>query len=174
MTDEDGFEMELDAYRERVSRPLFRLFRTYGFGEGRWLALGLLTSVLAYGTILVAPIVLGTTIDAVFNNEGAYTLPLVPSAWLPTDPTAQFWLSAIVVGVALGGGALLQWVRGVAMNFFAHGVMYTIRVDAYEKMQRLDMTFFDNKETGEVMSILNNDTSKRSPTTRSATRFGSA
>ena len=159
VTDEDGFEMELDAYRERVSRPLFRLFRTYGFGEGRWLALGLLTSVLAYGTILVAPIVLGTTIDAVFNNEGAYTLPLVPSAWLPTDPTAQFWLSAIVVGVALGGGALLQWVRGVAMNFFAHGVMYTIRVDAYEKMQRLDMTFFDNKETGEVMSILNNDTS---------------
>ena len=60
------------------------------------------------------------------------------------------------------------------MNFFAHGVMYAIRVDAYEKMQRLDMTFFDNKETGEVMSILNNDTSKRSPTTRSATRFGSA
>ena len=159
VTDEDGFETELDAHREQVSRPLLRLFRTYGFGEGRWLALGLLTSVLAYGTILVTPIVLGETIDAVFNNEGAYTLPLVPTAWLPTDPTAQFWLSATVVGVALGGGALLQWVRGVAMNFFAHGVMYTIRVDAYEKMQRLDMTFFDNKETGEVMSILNNDTS---------------
>jgi ATP-binding cassette subfamily B protein len=49
-------------------------------------------------------------------------------------------------------------VRGVSMNYFAHGVMYAIRVDAYEKMQRLDMTFFDNKETGEVMSILNNDT----------------
>jgi ATP-binding cassette subfamily B protein len=44
------------------------------------------------------------------------------------------------------------------MNFFAHGVMYAIRVDAYEKMQRLDMTFFDNKETGEIISILNNDT----------------
>jgi len=159
VTDEDDFETELDVYRERVSRPLYRLFRIYGPGEGRWLALGLLTSVIAYGTILVTPIVLGTTIDAVFNNEGAYTLPLVPNAWLPTEPTAQFWLSATVVGAALGGGALLQWVRGVAMNFFAHGVMYTIRMDAYEKMQRLDMTFFDNKETGEVMSILNNDTS---------------
>jgi ATP-binding cassette subfamily B protein len=86
VTDEDAFETELDAYREWVSRPLLRLFRTYGFGEGRWLALGLLTSVIAYGTILVTPLVLGTTIDAVFTNESTYTLPLVPEAWLPTDP----------------------------------------------------------------------------------------
>jgi ATP-binding cassette subfamily B protein len=158
VTDTEGFETQLDACRDRVSRPLYRLFRAYGPGEKWWLVLGLLTSVLAYGTVLVTPIVLGTTIDAVFTGEGTYSLPLVPAAWLPTDPTAQFWLSATVVGVALLGGAVLQWVRGVAMNYFAHGVMYTIRVDAYEKMQRLDMTFFDNKETGEVMSILNNDT----------------
>jgi len=161
VTDEEGesFETELDAYRDRVERPLWRLFRAYGPGEKWWLALGLVTSILAYGTVLVTPLVLGTTIDAVFTGESAYALPLVPGAWLPTDPAAQFWLSAAIVGVALGGGALLQWVRGVAMNYFAHGVMYTIRTDAYEKMQRLDMTFFDNKETGEVMSILNNDTS---------------
>jgi ATP-binding cassette subfamily B protein len=158
VTDEEPFETELDVYRDRVSKPLFRLFRVYGLEEKWWLVLGLVTSVLAYGTVLVTPIVLGTTIDAVFTGESAYALPLVPAAWLPTDPTAQFWLSAAVVGGALLGGALLQWVRGVSMNFFAHGVMYAIRVDAYEKMQRLDMTFFDNKETGEIISILNNDT----------------
>ncbi len=159
MAASEEFETELDAYRERVSRPLLRLFGTYGPGEKWWLVVGLATSVLAYGTVIVTPLVLGTTIDAVFDGEGTYALPLVPDAWLPTDPTAQFWLSAAVVGGALLGGAVLQWVRGVTMNFFAHGVMYAIRVDAYEKMQRLDMTFFDNKETGEVMSILNNDTS---------------
>ncbi|QPV63831.1 ABC transporter ATP-binding protein [Halosimplex litoreum] len=158
MTETDGFETQLDAYRDSVSRPLYRLFRAYGPGEKWWLLLGLVTSVLAYGTVLVTPIVLGTTIDAVFTGEGTYALPLVPRSSLPTDPTAQFWLSSAVVGAALLGGAVLQWARGVAMNYFAHGVMYTIRVDAYEKMQRLDMTFFDNKETGEVMSILNNDT----------------
>lgn len=53
-----------------------------------------MTSVIAYGTVLVTPIVLGTTIDAVFTGEGTYALPLVPDAWLPTDPTAQFRLSA--------------------------------------------------------------------------------
>ncbi|MFB6227451.1 MAG: ABC transporter ATP-binding protein [Halobacteriales archaeon] len=159
MSESEVLETELNAYRERVSWPLYRLFRAYGAGERRWLVLGLATSVLAYGSLLVSPIVLGTTIDAVFTGESAYALPLVPGAWLPEEPGAQFWLSAAVIGVALAGGAILQWVRGVAMNLFAHGVMYAIRVDAYEKMQRLDMTFFDNKETGEVMSILNNDTS---------------
>ncbi|OYR51451.1 ABC transporter ATP-binding protein [Halorubrum sp. Ea8] len=155
----DEFETELDAYREQVERPLWRLFRAYSPDHALWLTVGLLTSVLAYGTVLVTPIVLGTTIDAVFTQESAYALPLVPDAWLPGRQEAQFWFSTGVVAAALLGGAVLQWVRGVAINYFAHGVMYAIRVDAYEKMQRLDMTFFDNKETGEVMSILNNDTS---------------
>ena len=152
-------DTELAQRKEQVSRPLVRLFRTYGTAQRRWLGVGLVAGVLAYATVLVTPIVLGTTIDAVFTGESAYRLPLVPDAWLPTDRRAQFWLSTGVVAAALLGGALLQWVRGVAMNFFAHGVMYAIRVDAYEQMQRLDMTFFDNVETGEVMSILNNDTS---------------
>ncbi|MDZ5812814.1 ABC transporter ATP-binding protein [Halorubrum sp. AD140] len=154
----EAFETELDAYRDRVEKPLWRLFKRYGRGERRWLAVGLVTSVFTYAALLVTPIVLGTTIDAVFTQESAYALPLVPEAWLPSDRGAQFRLSAAIIGTALLGGAVLQWVRGVSINYFAHGVMYAIRVDAYEKMQRLDMTFFDNKETGEVMSILNNDT----------------
>jgi ATP-binding cassette subfamily B protein len=159
MAPSDAFETELDAYRDQVERPLWRLFRAYTPDHALWLTIGLVTSVLAYGTVLVTPIVLGTTIDAVFTQESAYALPLVPDAWLPGRQEAQFWVSTGVVAAALLGGAVLQWVRGVAINYFAHGVMYAIRVDAYEKMQRLDMTFFDNKETGEVMSILNNDTS---------------
>jgi len=142
-TESDG-ETALDAAQKRVSRPLLRLFRSYGRLEWRWLALGLVTSALAYGSVLVTPIVLGTTIDAVFTVESAYRLPLVPTAWLPAEPAGQFWLSVAIVGVALGGGAVLQWVRGVAMNYFAHGVMYAIRTDAYERMQRLDMAFFDS------------------------------
>ena len=150
-------DVELDT--SDVERPLRRLFAAYGRPEGRWLAVGVSTSILAHGTILVTPIVLGTTIDAVFTAERSYALPLVPTAWLPTAPAAQFWLSVAIVGVALASGALLQWVRGVAMNYFAHGVMFAIRTATYERLQRLDMAFFDDSKTGEVMSILNNDTS---------------
>jgi ATP-binding cassette subfamily B protein len=91
-------------------------FGAYGPGEAWWLALGLATSVAAYGAVLVTPIVLGTTIDAVFTGESEYALALVPGAWLPTDPAPQFWLSAAVIGGALLGGAVLQWIRGVSMT----------------------------------------------------------
>ncbi|WP_435130176.1 hypothetical protein [Halobaculum sp. D14] len=83
MAASDAFETELDAYREQVERPLWRLFRAYTPDHALWLTIGLVTSVLAYGTVLVTPIVLGTTIDAVFTQESAYALPIVPDAWLP-------------------------------------------------------------------------------------------
>ncbi|WP_435361664.1 ABC transporter ATP-binding protein [Haloarchaeobius sp. DFWS5] len=156
---DDPANSRLERARDQVSRPLRRLFDEYGRAESRWLLIGLVASVLGYGATLVTPIVLGTTIDAVFTGESQYTLPFVPQAWLPTEQLAQFWLSAGLVGVALVCSAVLAWVRGVTMNYFAHGVMYTIRTDAYEKMQRLDMAFFDDKQTGEILSILNNDTS---------------
>jgi len=37
--------------------------------------------------------------------------------------------------------------------------MHEVRTDSFAKMQNLDMTFFDDKQTGEVMSVLNNDAS---------------
>jgi len=32
-SDPDAFETELDTYRDRVSKPLIRLFRAYGFDD---------------------------------------------------------------------------------------------------------------------------------------------
>ena len=117
MDDESGgFETELDAYRDRAEKPLWRLFKQYGHGERHWLAVGLVTSVFTYAALLVTPLVLGTTIDAVFTQESAYALPLVPESWLPDARAAQFWLSTTVIGAALLGGAVLQWVRGVSIN----------------------------------------------------------
>ena len=49
----DGFETELDAYRDRAEKPLWRLFKRYGHGERHWLAVGLVTSVFAYAALLV-------------------------------------------------------------------------------------------------------------------------
>jgi len=103
--------------------------------------------------------VLGVAIDAVFTGTGPYTLPIVPDAWLPTAGPAQFRLSvALIVGSFLITG-VFTWIYGIAANNFAHRVMHAVRTDSFDRMQRLDMTFFDDKQTGEVMSVLNNDAS---------------
>ncbi|EMA62449.1 ABC transporter ATP-binding protein [Halorubrum lipolyticum] len=153
--DRNAFEV----YRDRVDRPLLRLFREYGAPEAHWLVIGMAANVVARVAGLLPPVVLGVAIDAVFTGDGPYTLPIVPDAWLPTAGPAQFRLSvALIVGSFLVTG-VFTWIYGIAANNFAHRVMHAVRTDSFDRMQRLDMTFFDDKQTGEVMSVLNNDAS---------------
>ncbi|MFC6837067.1 ABC transporter ATP-binding protein [Halomarina ordinaria] len=151
-------ESVFDRYRADVERPLLRLFRVYGLPRRAWLAVGVLANLVAQSASLLPPVVLGAAIDALFADDpGPYTLPLVPDAWLPTGATEQFWLSAALIVGSFAVTAAFTWVYGVAANRFAHDVMHAVRTDSFATMQRLDMSFFDDKQTGEVMAVLNND-----------------
>jgi ATP-binding cassette subfamily B protein len=153
-----GEDSAFDRYRADVEAPLRRLFAVYGLPRAHWLVLAALANLLAQMAALVPPVVLGTAVDAVFAREPRpYRLPLVPPEWIPAARVEQFWFSvALIVGAFLLSG-LLTWVYGVAANEFAHEVMYAVRTDSFEAMLGLDQAFFDDKQTGEVMSILNND-----------------
>jgi len=146
-----------DVYRERVERPLYRLFMEYGPGRLKWMVVGMIANVVGRGASLLPPLVLGVAIDSVIDGDSPYTLPLVPNAWLPTADGAQFWFSVQVIVAAFVVTGVFTWIYGVAANNFAHRVMHAVRTDSFATMQRLDMTFFDDKQTGEVMSVLNND-----------------
>lgn len=154
-------ESVFDRYRATVERPIYRLFAEYGLAHRRWFVIGMTANVLARAASLLPPLVLGVAIDAVFPAPGAadapYELPLVPTMWLPTTDAAQFTLSVVLIVGAFLVTAIFTWVYGVTANNFAHRVMHDVRTDCYAKMQRLDMPFFDDKQTGEVMAILNND-----------------
>ncbi|WP_247729982.1 ABC transporter ATP-binding protein [Halovivax limisalsi] len=161
MSEYDEDETPFDAYRERVDRPLTRLFMAYGTDRLGWFSAGMIANFVARMASLVAPVVLGTAIDAVFpppERAGEFSLPVVPDALLPTQQLPQFWFSVTAIAVAFVVTAAFTWIYGVTANLFAHGVMHTVRVDSFRKMQRLDQTFFDDKQTGEVMAVLNNDT----------------
>ena len=152
-------ETPFDAYRERVEWPLLRLFRVYSPGRLWWFGTGMAANFLARMASLVPPLILGAAIDAVFiENGGAFALPLIPEAWLPDTQMAQFWFSVTAIALAFAVVMVTTWIYGIAANMYAHGVMHAVRVDTFEKMQELDMTFFDDKQTGEVMAVLNNDT----------------
>ncbi|GAB3037241.1 ABC transporter ATP-binding protein [Natronobiforma cellulositropha] len=152
-------ETPFDAYREQVDRPLTRLFLEYGRGRLHLFSVGMVANFVARMASLVPPLILGAAIDAVFvDGGGEFSIPVVPNAWLPTGDLEQFWFSVSAIALAFVIVAVFTWIYGVWANLFAHEVMHTVRVDCFAKMQRLDMTFFDDKQTGEVMAVLNNDT----------------
>ncbi len=132
------------------------------FGEGnrRWFVVGVLASIGSRFLSLVPPVLLGVAIDALFHDSAPFTLPFVPTAWLPKTEMEQFWFAIVAMGVAMVGQAVLIFVRASSLNLFSHRVKHEARTATYQQMQRLDMDFFNEVQTGELISILSNDTNR--------------
>jgi ATP-binding cassette subfamily B protein len=154
--DSDAFEEE----REEVERPMWRLYTEYGGNRKGYFAIGLASSILARVLDLLPPLLLAVAIDAIFLNQGGFGLFLVPDAWLPDGRTAQLWLTGGIIAACFLGGAVFHYTRNWGWNRFAQGVQHDIRTDTYDKMQRLNMDFFADKQTGELMSVLSNDVNR--------------
>jgi ATP-binding cassette subfamily B protein len=146
----------LDEYRDTTGDPMVRLFARYGRGDLPLFVLGLVASAVGRLVGLLPPVVLGVALDSTFGDR-PYRLPLVPDAWLPTAPLDQVWLSAGLILAAFVLGVVFTWTQGVGLSLFSNRVQHRLRVDAYAAMQGLDMAFFDDKQTGQVMSVLNDD-----------------
>jgi len=155
-SDEDVFE---DA-RERVGRPMWRLFTEYGRGQRLAFLVGLVSSIFARMLDLLPPLLLALAIDAVIQDQASYSLLFVPDAWIPSDAGGQLWLTAGLVAASFGFGAVFHYSRNYGWNKFAQHVQHAVRTDTYETMQRLNMEFFADKQTGEMMSVLSNDVNR--------------
>ena len=137
--------------------PLRDLFARYAGADLPLFVLGVLTSILGRAASLAPPLVLGVAIDATFNDTVAYTLLFVPGEFLPKTQAAEVWVSVGIIVAALAVSVVLTWTNGAALSLFSNRLQHRIRVDSYEAMQSLDMEFFDDKQTGQVLSILNDD-----------------
>ncbi|WP_227375501.1 ABC transporter ATP-binding protein [Haladaptatus halobius] len=166
--EDDPFEEQ----RENAENPMRRLFLEYG-GENRLaFVVGVVSSFFARVLNLLPPIILGVALDALFQDgkQIPYSKALTESVPFlsrgvatqiaPGSPRGQFWFSVGVVAVAFGIGAAFHWARNWGWNSFAQNIQHSIRTDTYDKMQRLDMEFFSDKQTGEMMSILSNDVNR--------------
>ena len=136
---------------------MWRLYAEYGRQNGRFAVVGVLGTLFSRLLGLVPAYVLGLAVDAVFFQRRSYRLPLVPVEWLPTASNEQLWISVAVVVAATLLSAAISWSENWGWNAFAQRVQHALRVDTYATMQGLDMAFFDERQTGELMSILSND-----------------
>lgn len=158
--EDDPFEEQ----RDKIENPMKRLFLAYGRDYLPQVSVGILASVFARLLDLLPPLMLGIALDAIFRGEAPFNeqipLVLLPDAWLPTAQTDQFWFTIAVLVGAFTFGAAFHWLRNWGFNAFAQNIQHDVRTDTYDKMQRLNMEFFSDKQTGEMMSILSNDVNR--------------
>ncbi|ERH10275.1 MAG: ABC transporter related protein [halophilic archaeon J07HX64] len=108
---------------------------------------------------------LGVAIDGLFLGTVDYheAFPVASGAVesiVPASETGQFWFTIGIIAGAFGLGAAFHWVRNWGFNSFAQNIQHDVRTDTYDKMQQLNMDFFADKQTGEMMSILSNDVNR--------------
>jgi ATP-binding cassette subfamily B protein len=152
-----GVSTVADGLDPAAGDPVVRLVRRYAGTELPLFVVGVVTGVAGRGASLVPPVVLGVAIDALFGGNVAYALPGVPDAVIPPGERGQLELSVALVVGSLAVAVALGWAQGVSLSLFSNRVQHAVRVDAYDAMQRLDMAFFDDERTGQLLAILNDD-----------------
>ena len=154
--DDDPFEDQ----REGTENAMRRLFAVYGRENAFSFAVGMLSSLVARVLDLLPPLLLGLAIDSILRGSREFTLPIVPASWLPTTDLGQFWLIVALICLSFFGGAGFHYGRNWGWNAFSQNIQHQVRTDTYDKMQRLNMDFFADKQTGEMMSVLSNDVNR--------------
>lgn len=137
------FDEERD--RPQVSRELLRRVASYGwpyrFAILIMLVLILITSMLA----LVPPLLLRDLIDHA-----------LPNGTQPGNLRRLNLLALGMIGIPLISG-LLGVYQGIRSACIGEGIIFDLRRDLYNHMQRMALRFFTNTKSGELISRLNND-----------------
>jgi ATP-binding cassette subfamily B protein len=137
-------------------RPLLALLQRYGRADAHYLATGVAANAAKSFIGFADVFVVGLAIDALFNDQ-PLALPLVPEAWIPTDPLAMLvFVAGVLFAVnasTVVGGSLGDY----ASTVYAQRVLHRIRVAAFDAAQHRGLAYFDEYRTGDVMSALNDD-----------------
>lgn len=115
----------------------------------RSVAIGVLSNLWVGLIALIPPLVYGKSItDRVVLN---YTHE--------TDAARLHLLlvSTLVQMAVYGSSSFMIWVRTQTMHVLGEKILLDLRKHIYERMQGLSVSFFDNRQTGEIMSRVTND-----------------
>ncbi len=145
--------------RENVENPMKRLFFDYGRSYRLAFFVGLVGSIFSRLLDLMPPLILGIAIDTVLtgDQELYQALPFLAENQLPVSEEGQLAFLLVALGSSFVFAAFFHYWRNWGFNLFAQNVQHDVRTDTYEQLQQLDLGFFADKQTGELMSVMSND-----------------
>jgi ATP-binding cassette subfamily B protein len=133
------------------AHPLRRLF-AYADGYRSRLLRATAFSILNKLFDLAPPILIGFAIDIVVQREASFL-----ASFGITELVNQLWvLAGVTLAVHLGESGF-QYLYALDWRNLAQSMEHSLRTDTYEQVQRLEMGYYEDRSTGEMMSVLNDD-----------------
>jgi ATP-binding cassette subfamily B protein len=101
---------------------------------------------------LAPPFLIGLAVDVVANQGDSFLGQLGIE-----DPKNQIIAIAAVTFVVWGLESLFEYLLGIEWRNLAQSIQHDLRVDTYEHLQELDVEFFEDRTSGDLMAVLNDD-----------------
>ena len=130
---------------------LRRLIR-YAHPRRRQYRLASICTVLNTIFDLMPPLLIGMAVDIVDRREDSLL-----GRWVVADPFHQILVLAGVTLFIWVMESIFQYLASVLWRGLAQTVQHDLRLDAYGHVQRLQLAYFEDRSTGGMMSILNDD-----------------
>ena len=101
---------------------------------------------------LAPPLLIGLAVDVVVLREGSTlaSLGLI-------DPWHQLVLLSILTFLIWGLESLFEYFYGVLWRNLAQTVQHELRLDTFDHVQKQGMSWFDERQKGDILAILNDD-----------------
>jgi len=131
--------------------PLTRLWRYAGDRRSE-IVRATTWSVLNKAMDIAPPFLIGMAIDVVVRRESSFLASLGIE-----DPRAQLVVLAILTFVVWALESFFEYLSQVDWRNLAQTIQDELRVETYSHVQHLEMEYFEEKPSGDLMAVLNDD-----------------
>ncbi len=101
---------------------------------------------------LAPPLLIGLAVDVVVLQENSFLAGLGFQ-----DPWNQLILLSIVTFIVWGFESLFEYFFGILWRNLAQTVQHELRLDTFNHVQKQGMGWFDERQKGDILAILNDD-----------------
>jgi len=134
--------------KENNLRDLFN----YALEQDTKVRRGIIYSILNKIFDLAPPILIGIAIDIVVEGSESFIGNLGYS-----DRRQQLVILAVLTFIIWGLESAFDYVAAVTWRNISQDIEHSLRTDAFNNVLGLDLAFFENKSSGRLMAILNDD-----------------
>jgi len=113
---------------------------------------GIVYSILNKLFDLAPPVLIGVAIDIVVEGNESF----LASFGIP-DRRRQLVILAILSFIIWGLESLFDYLSAVTWRGISQDIEHSLRTETFENVLSLDMKYFENKSSGRLMAILNDD-----------------
>ena len=130
---------------------LLRLLR-YARGFRRRIVFASTYSILNKLFDVMPEILIGIAIDVVVRQQDSFVAELGIS-----DPKWQLGFLGGLTLIVWMAESLFEYLLLISWRNLAQDLQHAMRLDAYEHVQKLDLAYFEDRSTGNLVTILNDD-----------------